>query len=724
MLLMASSVPAGADAFNRVGTWFAYHNLPAGAARSTATAAEIIAPARDGHWLLYTDSPSRALGILDITDPAAPQAEARIELGGTPTSVTVAGTRAYVGITTSAGYGRPSGHVTVIDIPSTSIIRSVDLDGQPDAVAISPDSRYLAVAVKNERTKQFRDSDRPHPAAGHLAILDLDDTGLPAPVIRRVSLTGLATIAPAAPEPGCVSISGTDQAVVTLQNNNHVVIVDLPTGRIQYHFEAGSVRLQGVDMKKDRIISLTDHSAPLLREPGAAAWLDDNRFVTANGGGCQGGSRGFTIFTKSGHIEYDSAASLEHLAVSMGHFPEKRAGKKGTEPRTVTTARIAGRSLFFVGSGRGNFVAVYEDKGPGITPVLRQCLPTGVQPAGLVCIPQRGLLAAGCEKDSAKDGVRSTVMLYAWEAASPKFPSLRSASVTTGPIGWGALSGLAADPTNSTVLYAVPDSFFADAKILKIDVSTSPAVIVSATPLRPGGKQAGYDLEGIAVAAGGGFWAVSEGDKHQPDLLLRIAADGTVQQEIALPDTVRSRVGKFGFEGVAASGRAEEEKVYAVFQREWKDDPTGMVPIGVYTPATNSWGFLHYPLDRPESPAGGWVGLSEITSLGGDSFAVIERDNQRGEDARIKRIYAFSVRGLHPAAAGTPPPVVAKHLILDALPLLATGHGIIADKLEGMALTRDGQVFLVTDNDGLNNADGETLFLRAGTTIFKDIRPE
>ena len=47
-------------------------------------------------------------------------------------------------------------------------------------------------------------------------------------------------------------------------------------------------------------------------------------------------------------------------------------------------------------------------------------------------------------------------------------------------------------------------------------------------------------------------------------------------------------------------------------------------------------GFVRYPLDKPAGD--GWVGLSEITALGGDKFAVIERDNQPGAAAALKAV--------------------------------------------------------------------------------------
>ncbi len=50
------------------------------------------------------------------------------------------------------------------------------------------------------------------------------------------------------------------------------------------------------------------------------------------------------------------------------------------------------------------------------------------------------------------------------------------------------------------------------------------------------------------------------------------------------------------------------------------------------------WSFVYYPLDTCETLNGGWVGLSDISTAKGKDYFVIERDNQGGTDARIKRI--------------------------------------------------------------------------------------
>jgi len=60
-------------------------------------------------------------------------------------------------------------------------------------------------------------------------------------------------------------------------------------------------------------------------------------------------------------------------------------------------------------------------------------------------------------------------------------------------------------------------------------------------------------------------------------------------------------------------------------------DDGGKMRIGRYDTTSRYSTFACYPLDVRESPNGGWVGRSEITALGGDEFAVVERDNQAND---------------------------------------------------------------------------------------------
>ncbi len=708
---------AHADFFERINTYPVYKTLPEGADKATETVAEIIYASKDGRTLVFTDSPGEAIVFVNAANPLNLQPIGRTDLGGEPTSVAVGAKAAYAGVNTSADFVNATGHLAVIALDGLGITATCDAKGQPDSVAISPDGKFVAIAIENERDEDLNDGVIPQMPAGHLAIFDLDENGAPTncDAVRIVDMTGLADVAPSDPEPEFVSINSKNQAVVTIQENNHLAIVDLASGKVTAHFSAGSATAENVPVKKARMSDASGTAENVRREPDAVAWIDDERFVTANEGDYEGGSRGFTIWNAKGDVLFDSGNQMEHLGMAYGHYPAKRAHKKGTEPEGVAVGEFGGDTLIFVNSERGNFVAVYKDT--GAAPEFVQLLPTHVGPEGLLAIPDRDLFAVANEVDSMEDNVRSHVTLYQFGADAPAYPSITSAidPEKGAPIGWGALSSLAADPSDATKLYAVSDSFYDDSRIYTLDISTKPATIASYVTVQ-GGKQAKLDLEGISVAKDGGFWLASEGrlDRDLQHLLLKVAADGSVEQEITLPQSLIDQSKRFSFEGVAEFEMDGQTLVSVAVQRECKDYPKGMTKIAIYNPADASWGFVHYPLDAPKSAAGGWVGLSEIVSLGGGAFAVLERDNKGGEDAAIKQITTISLDGVTPAAHGETLPVLEKTFAMDILPAMAAGKGWILDKPEGLAITADGRLILVTDNDGVDDAPGETQLIDLG----------
>ena len=157
--------------------------------------------------------------------------------------------------------------------------------------------------------------------------------------------------------------------------------------------------------------------------------------------------------------------------------------------------------------------------------------------------------------------------------------------------------------------------------------------------------------------------------------------------------------------------------MYAVIQREWADDPKGFVKIARYEVATKRWTFARYPLGAPESPAGGVVGLSEISLLpDGHTVAIIERDDRIAMEARVKRLFGVDLKDprITWREFGQPLDTVRKRLLRDVISDLDARSITVPDKLEGVGVTADGRLFLATDNDGVEDNYGETLFFSLG----------
>ena len=351
-------------------------------------------------------------------------------------------------------------------------------------------------------------------------------------------------------------------------------------------------------------------------------------------------------FLRTGEVLFEPGAALELQAVRHGHYPDERSENKGIEPEGVAVGVYDHRTFLFVGSERGNFVAVYrlDDE---THPEFVQILPTGVGPEGLLPIPQRGLFVTANEEDG-------TISIF--QGKPDRVPDGYPQVVSDG-VPWSALSGLAADRGNT--VYAVPDNAFSPSRIWTLKLGRV-ARVTAALTITKGGEPASYDLEGIAMRPQGGWWVVSEGAEDfgsadlTKNLLIRINEDGSVAEEIELPDAINQQQKSNGFEGVTTN--ADGSQVYVAFQREWGDDPTGLVKIGRYTPAKQEWAFYHYPLDALDAaPDGGWVGLSEITWIGDNTLLIVERDNQQRDAAQVKRLYRVSVAGIKPLAAAWNP---------------------------------------------------------------------
>ncbi|MBC7918631.1 MAG: esterase-like activity of phytase family protein [Rhodoferax sp.] len=704
--------------FTRIATFEAHRNVPAGRNVSKKSVAEIVAVSEDGMLLAYTDGDQMGIGLIDIRNPAQPKPAGFLPVEGEPTSVVITRGKVLAAVSATKDFAQPEGHLTVYDIASRKIVEKCNLFGQPDSITLDKGGKHAVIVIENERDEKLDKGVIPQLPSGNLTIVPLNAAGVPdCTRVHPVGLNELAEIAPTDAEPELVKVNSKGIAVVTLQENNHIVLVDVATRQVIKHFSAGSVDLKDIDRKRDGVINPSESATGLLREPDAVAWLDDKRFVTANEGDYKGGSRSFSIFNTDGKVEWDSGNFLDHEAIRLGHYPESRSAAKGNEPEGIEVGVIGKDTLIFVGSERSSLVTVWKDKGPGKAPEYLQALPAGSGPEGLTAIPQRKLLVVASENDGA---ARSSVMIYQQGADEPAYPTLMSNDSPAGPpIPWGAISGATADRKQAGRLFAVTDSVYATTRILQIDTQFQPALISNAITVTKDGKPLGLDGEGIAQRADGGFWIASEGDPDKKpnalsNLLVRVNAKGEVQEEIALPQALAQHATRFGLEGVTTTGEGDTEVVWMVVQREWKDDPKGHAKILRYTPATKNWGVLHYPLGHTDVE-GGWVGLSEITAVGNDSFVVIERDNQFGDKA-IKTLHTFSVAGLKPAAPGDVAiPVVAKRLLRNLVPDLQKPRGYVLEKVESFAVDAAGQAFAITDNDGVESgSNGETQFLRLG----------
>ena len=402
VLLFAGSLMAASKNPQPVG-----HFVPIATYEVSGTVAEIVATTPNGMLLVYTDSASQEIGFVDISDPTTPTELATVAVGGEPTSVAITPDGLWLIVVVHGAEDMQIDHFSVFDLNNINdppVVRA--LGGQPDSIAISPDGRYAAIAIENERDEEVNDGEMPQAPPGFLTIVDL--VGTPGSwTLRNVSLLGYGRF-PTDPEPEFVDINAANQVVVTLQENNHIVMVDLVSGGVIRNFSAGTVT-HAADLDDDDQVIFDDLLTNARREPDAIAWTPKGNLITANEGdydldladGEFVGGRGFTIFSPFGAVLFDSGVELELIVAAGGLYDDGRSDSKGTEPEGIEIGAYHDHTYLFVGMERATpgAVAVYRITGNESAPKFVQVLETGERPEGLLAIPDRRLFVTANEGD-------------------------------------------------------------------------------------------------------------------------------------------------------------------------------------------------------------------------------------------------------------------------------------------------------------------------------------
>ena len=188
----------------------------------------------------------------------------------------------------------------------SAIVKSSDVGGQPDDIAISNDYKYAVLAIENERDEDLNEGYLPQMPAGHIVTFDLDASGIPTNCdnARKVPLAGFGLTGP---EHEFVDINSRNEATVTMQENNHIAIVDLASGRVIRAFSAACAGPYHIDNIKDKIANQSEVRIRVPREPDAVSWLSDDRLLIANEGDYErpndlkSESRSFTIMDEYGN---------------------------------------------------------------------------------------------------------------------------------------------------------------------------------------------------------------------------------------------------------------------------------------------------------------------------------------------------------------------------------------------------------------------------------------
>jgi len=263
---------------------------------------------------------------------------------------------------------------------------------------------------------------------------------------------------------------------------------------------------------------------------------------------------------------------------------------------------------------------------------------------------------------------------------------------------WGTLSSLSAHPSNPSRLYAVPDGDSPPLRIIAIEVSGARAWVSGQTVVETAGLPV-LDVEGSDITPSGGFWMASEGKagNRPPNFLFEVDASGGVLRTLHLPPEIAKGMRDSGFEGVSCVARpGGQVELYVCFQAGLAGDPDGVTRIAVVNPAMGDWRFYGYPLEAARD--GKFCGLSDIMHLGGERFALIERDGRSGKRA-IKLITTVDLAGVAGSAPGEVLPLLRKQVAADLVPVFLDDGRKVEAEIEGLAIAADGMVYVITDND-------------------------
>jgi 5'-nucleotidase len=691
-----------------------------------------------------------ALVVIDISDPANAFIVGRRDIGYQPDSIKLTEVGGSL-IAVVAIENQP-----VVTDPGTGLVTGDDAPGSPYDVSPAGLIQVISVDTADPASSLIANVALPEELLSAAGLLFAGD-----PQPEYVAISGTDAAVSLQENNGIARIDISDPANPVLVGVFSTGIVSNRLADLTGDSSIAFTELYPAAVNTPEKPSPTDaggNPVPAgVRMPDAIAFTPDGTALLSADEGEMDftGGRGWTSWSPNGVFLWDDDGSLEAAAVTRSHYPEGRSDARGIEVEGIATDTFGGQDFAFVLSERGSFMAVYDITDPA-APGFIQLLPTGISPEGIATIPSRNLVVTS-------DEVSGTLTLFQGVAdrflGTPEQPTLSSSNLQT---PWAAVSGLSVAGRSS--FFGVPDNavpteiYRIDLDGPEAEVSVATRVRIQGRQARYDGEGIANDTSILGQRRWNGWWIASEGDAGtNPNLLVQVDRHGRVQREIQLPPsidpaadpslpgnaqgpanggTIRSN----GFEGVAVSrdGRFLLAAVQREFANGGAEFPTGdkFTRIAVYDlrqldrgrgrfdwdrdqqrgdrdrkqdqdheenglcrgiRCGGDWQFYFYPLDSNDPD--NWAGLSEIIPIGRQEYAVIERDGQIGVASQLKKIYSFSLADLEYDSDGMPGgadnDTVSKVLVLDVL-----DEFFPYEKIEGLALMRNGDPWIGLDNDG------------------------
>ncbi len=730
-LCEAAPVGAAARGFRLVGKYTA----PGG------PIAEIVSASPDGNTIVYTSSSTGTIGFADITDPTAPALLGTVSLAavtggdGEPTAVAFAPNGQHVVVavkdTGDVVASADPGYLVVVSAATRTIVGQIAVGVGPDSIALTPDGTKAVVAIEDEENEGGNNA--PQARTGSIQIVTLDYANPASSTVATIALTPTIGNMPTDIQPEYVDISpdGTT-AIVSLQENNLVAVIDIEAEEVVEYIAMGNSVHGRADLSGDGRWLMTSTFEGQLQPDGVCFLPDGVHFVTANegdtsngvfpvGSPVHAGGRGFSIFRSTdGARVYESGDAAEWAAFEHGAYPDSRSGNRGIEPEGCGAGTFGGHPFAFVTGERNSTLFVVDVANPAAARI-HQVLGAPNRPESVVTIESRGLVLVGGEGD----GVAKGGGIWLYEAVDDPADLGHGAGVYTSRANEATFSALSALATDSVtgLLLGIPDNAYAEPRIFRfaVDDVTRRVELVDQMLLvdGSGAPLTGIDPEGLVENPEGGFIVATEGTggnggggatctgnvnsnrlyffDRQGVLDTSYGAGGIVDLPCGADTNAFNwaNMTSNGFEGVSVVDGDPSAPgglvVYVGFQRPLTGETRNR--IGVYDVDADTWNFYYYQLDPDLGGAAGNNFISELIHVGGDKFAVIDRDQGWAGTAVNKTVRTFT---LSSGVLNDPTQPVQKELAVD---LLALPFRFDQEKIEGLALL-NGSLFVVNDNDG------------------------
>jgi len=158
-----------------------------------------------------------------------------------PTAVAAINGLALIGVNRSPSFAAPSGELLVVSIAGQSIVTRIPLIGWPESIDVTPNGGYAVVVIETES-----DGYSGYSAASGMPSRTVDIIDISGPPERwmgsPVDLGSVVANVSEQPEPDEVAITDDNIAVISLQESNQIVMVDVESASIVDQFDGGAGR--------------------------------------------------------------------------------------------------------------------------------------------------------------------------------------------------------------------------------------------------------------------------------------------------------------------------------------------------------------------------------------------------------------------------------------------------------------------------------------------------